>query len=55
MEGLLQKLVHLDVLPDKDMMLRDRSSDNEKRVYSCDLELDKGGRPRLDFHLEEGA
>ena len=49
-------LVYLDALLDTDMMLRDWSSDNEKRVYSRDLELEGGGRrPRLDFYLEEGA
>ena len=41
-EELLQMLVYLDVLLDTDMMLRDWSSDNEKRVYSSDLELEGG-------------
>ena len=41
-EELLQMLVYLNVLLDTDMMLRDWSSDNEKRVYSSDLELEGG-------------
>ena len=41
-EELLQTSVYLDVLLDTDVMLRGWSSDNEKRVYSSDLEVEGG-------------
>jgi len=54
-KDLLHRLVHLDPLYDSDVMLREWSLDNEKRVYSSHLELGEGGGASSRFSSRRGC